>query len=79
MRTIAGEARVLRVREDADAGLDAIRRQPLDVGRPGSELERLAQKGLRIFVHLTLEIHQPQIVVGVERRLSIIVQSDGFR
>src|SRR5687768_14068432 len=41
-----------------------------------AEREALSKECLRVLVHLALEIHEPEIVVRVQRRLRIVVQPD---
>src|SRR6185437_5034637 len=49
----------------------------LDQVRP--ELERFLKEGLGILVHLALQVDEPEIEVGVERRLLVVVEPDRLR
>src|SRR6266480_1565311 len=49
----------------------------LDQVRP--ELERLLEEGLGVLVHLALQVDEPEIEVGVERGLLVVIEPDGLR
>src|SRR5207248_9483305 len=42
----------------------------------GPELERLLEKGLSVFVHLALQVDEPEVEVRVQGRLLVVVESD---
>src|SRR6476659_10296245 len=44
-----------------------------------AQRQALAKEGLRVVVHLALEVHQSQVVMCVERRLRVVVEPDGLR
>src|SRR2546422_7602665 len=45
----------------------------------GPELERLLEEGLRVLVHLALQVHEPEVEVSVQGGLLVVVQADRLR
>src|SRR5207245_4945459 len=42
----------------------------------GAELERLLEEGLRVLVHLALQVDEAEVEVRVQRRLLVVVEAD---